>query len=33
VANTMGRIKEKLGVGQTADLIRIAVGRGLADLG
>ena len=33
VANTMGRIKEKLGAGQTADLIRIAVGRGLADLG
>ena len=33
VANTMGRIKEKLGVGQTADLIRIAVSRGLADLG
>jgi two-component system, NarL family, invasion response regulator UvrY len=33
VANTMGRIKEKLGVGQTADLVRIAVGRGLADLG
>jgi two-component system, NarL family, invasion response regulator UvrY len=33
VANTMGRIKEKLGVAQTADLIRIAVGRGLVDLG
>jgi len=33
VANTMGRIKEKLGVGQTADLVRIAVTRGLADLG
>lgn len=33
VANTMGRIKEKLGVGQTADLVRIAVSRGLADLG
>lgn len=31
VANTLGRIKEKLGVGQTSDLIRIAVGRGLAD--
>lgn len=33
VANTLSRIKEKLGVAQTADLIRIAVGRGLADLG
>jgi DNA-binding NarL/FixJ family response regulator len=32
VANTLSRIKEKLGVGQTADLIRIAVSRGLADL-
>lgn len=32
VANTLGRIKEKLGVGQTSDLIRIAVSRGLADL-
>lgn len=32
VANTLSRIKEKLGVGQTSDLIRIAVGRGLADL-
>ena len=31
VANTLSRIKEKLGVGQTSDLIRIAVGRGLAD--
>jgi two-component system, NarL family, invasion response regulator UvrY len=31
VANTLGRIKEKLGVGQTSELIRIAVGRGLAD--
>jgi DNA-binding NarL/FixJ family response regulator len=33
VANTLSRIKEKLGVGQTSDLIRIAVGRGLTDLG
>lgn len=33
VANTLGRIKEKLGVGHTSDLIRIAVSRGLADLG
>jgi DNA-binding NarL/FixJ family response regulator len=33
VANTVGRIKEKLGVAHTADLIRLAVGRGLADLG
>jgi DNA-binding NarL/FixJ family response regulator len=33
VANTVGRIKEKLGVGHTADLIRLAVSRGLADLG
>ena len=33
VANTLSRIKEKLGVGQTSDLIRIAVSRGLADLG
>jgi two-component system invasion response regulator UvrY len=32
VANTLSRIKEKLGVGQTSDLIRIAVSRGLADL-
>jgi DNA-binding NarL/FixJ family response regulator len=32
VANTLSRIKEKLGVGQTSDLIRIAVGRGLTDL-
>lgn len=32
VANTLSRIKEKLGVGQTADLIRIALSRGLADL-
>jgi DNA-binding NarL/FixJ family response regulator len=31
VANTLSRIKEKLGVGQTSELIRIAVGRGLAD--
>jgi DNA-binding NarL/FixJ family response regulator len=31
VANTLGRIKEKLSVGQTSELIRIAVGRGLAD--
>ncbi len=33
VANTLSRIKEKLGVSHTADLIRIAVGRGLTDLG
>lgn len=33
VANTLGRIKEKLGVSHTADLIRIAIGRGLTDLG
>jgi DNA-binding CsgD family transcriptional regulator len=33
VANTQSRIKEKLGVGHTADLIRIAIGRGLTDLG
>jgi DNA-binding NarL/FixJ family response regulator len=32
VANTLSRIKEKLGVEQTADLIRIAIGRGLTDL-
>lgn len=32
VANTLSRIKEKLGVGQTSELIRIAVGRGLTDL-
>lgn len=32
VANTLSRIKEKLGVIQTADLIRIALSRGLADL-
>jgi len=32
VANTLGRIKEKLGVAQTSELIRIAAGRGLADL-
>ncbi|MEY4966477.1 MAG: hypothetical protein RL274_2060 [Pseudomonadota bacterium] len=32
VANTLSRIKEKLGVTHTADLIRIAIGRGLADL-
>jgi len=31
VANALSRIKEKLGVGQTADLIRIALTRGLAD--
>jgi DNA-binding CsgD family transcriptional regulator len=31
VANTLSRIKEKLGVGQTSELIRIAVGRGIAD--
>jgi two-component system invasion response regulator UvrY len=33
VANTLSRIKEKLGVSHTSDLIRIAVGRGLTDLG
>lgn len=33
VANTLSRIKEKLGVTHTADLIRIAISRGLADLG
>jgi DNA-binding NarL/FixJ family response regulator len=32
VANTLSRIKEKLGVTHTADLIRIAIGKGLADL-
>lgn len=32
VANTLSRIKEKLGVVQTSELIRIAVSRGLADL-
>lgn len=32
VANTLSRIKEKLGVIQTSELIRIAVSRGLADL-
>lgn len=32
VANNLSRIKEKLGVGQTSELIRIAIGRGLADL-
>jgi len=32
VANTLSRIKEKLGVTHTADLIRIAIGRGLTDL-
>ena len=32
VANTLSRIKEKLGAGQTSDLIRIAIGRGLTDL-
>jgi DNA-binding NarL/FixJ family response regulator len=32
VANTLSIIKEKLGVTSTADLIRIAIGRGLADL-
>jgi DNA-binding NarL/FixJ family response regulator len=30
VANTLSRIKDKLGVSQTADLIRIALGQGLA---
>lgn len=33
VANTLSRIKEKLGVDSTADLIRLAIGRGLTDLG
>ena len=28
VANTLSRIKDKLGVSQTADLIRIAIGPG-----
>jgi two-component system invasion response regulator UvrY len=32
VANTLSRIKEKLGVGQTSELVRIAIGRGLTDL-
>lgn len=32
VANTLSRIKEKLGVSHTADLIRIAMGRGLVDV-
>lgn len=32
IANTLSRIKEKLGVSHTADLIRIAIGRGLTDL-
>ena len=32
VANTLSRIKEKLGAGQTSDLVRIAIGRGLTDL-
>ncbi len=32
VANTLSRIKEKLGVNHTADLIRIAIGRGLTDV-
>ena len=32
VANSLSRIKEKLGVNHTADLIRIAIGRGLTDL-
>ena len=32
VANTLGRIKEKLGVNQTADLIRIAMSRDMMDL-
>jgi len=32
VANTVSRIKEKLGAGQTSDLVRIAIGRGLTDL-
>ena len=29
IANTLSRIKDKLGVSQTADLIRIAIGQGL----
>jgi DNA-binding NarL/FixJ family response regulator len=33
VANTLSLIKEKLGVSHTADLIRIAMSRGLTDLG
>jgi DNA-binding NarL/FixJ family response regulator len=32
VANTLSRIKEKLGAGQTSDLVRIAIGHGLTDL-
>jgi DNA-binding NarL/FixJ family response regulator len=32
VANTLSRIKEKLGAGQTSDLVRNANGRGLTDL-
>ena len=32
VANTLSMIKEKLGVDSTADLIRLAVSRGLTDL-
>jgi DNA-binding NarL/FixJ family response regulator len=32
VANNLSRIKEKLGVSHTAELIRIAIGRGLTDL-
>jgi two-component system invasion response regulator UvrY len=32
VANILSRIKEKLGVSHTADLIRIALGRGLTEL-
>jgi len=32
VANTLSRIKEKLGVNQTADLIRIAMSRDMTDL-
>ena len=32
VANTLSRTKEKLGVSQTADLLRIALTRGLTDL-
>jgi DNA-binding NarL/FixJ family response regulator len=32
VANTLSRIKEKLGVTQTSELIRVAIGRGLTDL-
>lgn len=30
VANTLSRIKDKLGVSQTADLIRIAIGQGIS---